>query len=653
MSTPTSPLSVQDFASRIRTKFPGSYDSIPDDELARRIVAKHPEYQDKVSLGATPTAQTTGQGQGAPATSAATPSMMPSGSDWLHAAGLPASMTEAQMTPGQALKIGATNVMHAADPTFLLRSFAGPMVKEGVRYAKGIWEHGGIPEPMDAVHLGSAFNPFAAPVVSQMSDLREKGKEGEATATGVLGAGTLALGEALPKAVGFFKPGLPETAHTILGNAATRVKQTVGQGGPVYQAVSDHFGKLTNDIAAADYASGKKIPMNDIWEKALEHADDYAAGKTTPKFNAIVDEIQKRPVELTWKELHDLQQNVDKVTSAAAEGSRDAGAANQMRSAIAKKLDAKAGEVGRGDQWNAAKTIWRSLKEYQGDGVLKKLLNTGTEPVAPGGVSEGGKQFFDVLTDPANQAKLKEINKGFEPYGLPADYFKDVAKSHAPLHDYLSLQSGAPGGVVSRFRLAIQHPGPAIPPMVAGAALGTASGIPAGGYLGGSLGALAGVRGAARARAISALSELGGAPDISSPMTEAAKVKPVGTGAKPTPPAAAPGAVNMNELTEALKSLGYKKDDAASLARMGMAEFPNDFNKALNRAMQGPQAALKAADIQKVKSVSGGSQAATSAPTPMPESGSGTYAANPRTQEQILEGIQALKEGRRALRKDK
>lgn len=606
----------------------GKQYQFPDGTTKEAAIA----YFKKNGIGVqAPAAQVSGASQGAPSAPAAPsaePSAVPSGADWLHAVGLPASRAEGDLSPTQMMKVGGTQILHAADPTYMLRSVLGPMVKEGARGLKGIWEHGGIPEPMDTVHTLSSVNPFAAPVINQMTEQREQGKEGEATATGILGAGTLALGEALPKAVQFFKPGLPEAANTILGNAATKVKQTVGQGGPIHQAVSEHFGKLTNDIVAADYASGKKIPVSDLWDKALEYADDYAAdaahSKTTPKFNAIVQELQNRPVELTWKELHDLQMNVDKAASGAAEGSRDAGAANQMRASIARKLDEKAAEVGRGDQWDAAKTIWHTLREYQGEGVLKKLLDTGTDPVAPGGVAEGGKQFFDILRDKANQPKLNEINQNFKPYGLPDNYFSNTAKAHAPLHDYVSIL----GEPKSRVKLMMKHPFSAAPGIIVGGAAGTASGVPAGGFIGGTVGGSATALAAARMKAAGAVERLGGRPETITPMADAAKVQPVGTGEKPTPPAPKPGAVSFNDLVSVLIDQGYKKADAQRFAMRGIEQFPNDFGNAFNVAIKGDRS----------EPISGGS---------------GTYSRDPRSKAQMLEDIRALKEGGRSLRKDK
>src|ERR1039458_1027528 len=57
MSTTPQPITSQtdpqvaSFASKIRARFPGAYDDLKDDELATKIVTKHPEYSDMLPKG--------------------------------------------------------------------------------------------------------------------------------------------------------------------------------------------------------------------------------------------------------------------------------------------------------------------------------------------------------------------------------------------------------------------------------------------------------------------------------------------------------------------------------------------------------------------------------------------------------------------------
>ena len=55
----TSPLSVEQFAAKIKAKYP-DYASVPDDELAKKIVEKYPEYRTQVSLDPAPVGELPG-----------------------------------------------------------------------------------------------------------------------------------------------------------------------------------------------------------------------------------------------------------------------------------------------------------------------------------------------------------------------------------------------------------------------------------------------------------------------------------------------------------------------------------------------------------------------------------------------------------------
>jgi len=504
-----------------------------------------------------------------------------------------------------------------------------------------------------AGHAGAtAFAPVAGESLSKAGEQFGAGniKGGAGTATGLIAP--MLVGGETPKAAEtggiFLKPGLMESSHRMLSDAATKTKQLVG--GTVHQNVSQHFGRLADDVAAADYAesakTGKKIDLSDIWESVLKHADDYAAGKTTPNFNAISDAIQKRPVEVSFKELHDLSKEVGQRWDKAQTGTRDAGAATQALNDIRGKLDARAKEVGRGQQWDAAKAIWSTLKEYEGNGALNKLLNTPIDPVAPGGVSEGGKQFFDQLRDPANQAKFKEINKALEPYGMPENYFTDLAKSHAPLHNMVAGTASG-GGIFGRTKAALravkENPAVGIPAVATGTAVGSALGGP----IGGTVGAIAGLKGVERISAANAVRKLGGVPPEVNPMAEASKVKPVGASApveaapvaqqKPMSPKAAPvPTVNEDEVVSALNNLGYPRKTARSMAQAAIQDNPHDFDAALKQAISG-------------KSVSG-AKAETISET-KPESG--TYVRPSQvTPQKIADQVKAAKSGQPDTRAD-
>src|SRR5437660_8851263 len=42
-------LTSQQFAAKVRAKYPDAYDSLSDDELTGRVLAKYPEYREQVN----------------------------------------------------------------------------------------------------------------------------------------------------------------------------------------------------------------------------------------------------------------------------------------------------------------------------------------------------------------------------------------------------------------------------------------------------------------------------------------------------------------------------------------------------------------------------------------------------------------------------
>lgn len=433
-------------------------------------------------------------------------------------------------------------------------------------------------------------------------------------------AGT-AAGAALPFAVvkgpeaakvaqDTFQGELAATSHDILNKSSNQIK---GKIWDAHNQVGQRVGKLVNDISAADYQkSGPSIPVADLWSQVQDIADRYkATGKDTPKFAAAADAISQRGPYLTWKELHDLKQEIDPLWKKSAEGSRDSGATNELREAINNKLSTRAKEIDRTQQFDAYNKLWKTLMQYEGEGTIGKLLN------AP-----DGKTFMDILKDPANKNDLTRSVNDLSQFGLDKNTFKNFQDTHEPLHRFVSDAQKKAWG-----RISVIARRPAAGGI--GAAIGTGLGSVAGHPLaGGIVGGLTGVSLADRIAAARAIQKLG-RPSLAGEMGEATKVMPVGTGERPTAPPPAPGAVNRDELIQAMKGLGYSKAEAADRAMQGMTEHPNDFTKALNRAMQGPakppaeQAkptapTSKAEAIKQVKTVSGGSTPQPPAPISVP-----------------------------------
>lgn len=401
--------------------------------------------------------------------------------------------------------------------------------------------------------------------------------------------------EALRTGKEVFSEGLAATSHDILNRSANQLKAKLWDA---HGKVGERVGQLKNDIAAADYQAGDaSIPVADLWGKVQDIADRYkATGKDTPKFAAAADAVSQRGPYLTWKELDDLKQEIDPLWRKSAEGSRDSGATNELRDAINKKLSDRANELDRGQQFKAYNQLWSTLKKYEGEGALGKILT-----------AENGASVMDVLKDSANKAELARTVDSLSKFGLPKDTLSNFADTHAPLHDYIKASEKRG---IGKLKILAQRPIAGGIGVGVGTALGSVIGHP---ELGGIAGGIAGAGLADRVAAARAVSKLG-KPSLEGEMADVANVKPVGTGERPTAPPPKPGAVNRDDLMSAMKGLGYSKQEAASRALQGMTDFPNDFSKALNRAMQGRP------KMQEIKPVSGGS-------TPqMPESLPGGHA---------------------------
>lgn len=133
------------------------------------------------------------------------------GSAFAHSLGIPTSPEEVQQMLPHSLGDVARmsfNSFGQASPIAIGDNIGRSMVREGVRGAPSIGNAlmFGLPvfkeDEMSPVHALSAFNPFAAPVVDRMTQLREAGKDREADATGVIGATSLALPMIKPMASG-------------------------------------------------------------------------------------------------------------------------------------------------------------------------------------------------------------------------------------------------------------------------------------------------------------------------------------------------------------------------------------------------------------------------------------------------------------------
>lgn len=510
------------------------------------------------------------------------------------------------------------------------RLLLNPQVNE-YNKAKQAAEQGNTSESMG--HSIAAGVPVIGPLAAHLGEVGGKDPAralGEGltylAAPKVAGAAMDAVPKVAPVARAMFQSDLAATSHDILNKGAVDVKSKLWDA---HNQVSQRVGQLKNDIASADYQAGPpSIPTADLQSKVLDLSDKYrASDSNTPAFSTAAKRIADLPANLSFKDLADLKSEIGTKWSKTPDGTPDSAAINELRSTIDQKLSDRATDLDRTKQYGAFNKLWSTLMGYESDGVMGKLLN-----------ADNGAKFMDVLKDPANKAELARTVDSLQNFGLDPDTLKNFQQAHEPLHNFVN-QNG-----MNRLRLVLQNPTTSLPGMIAGGAIGAATGIPGGAYLGGTGGALAGARLPARFGAARAVADLG-APALTGEMSEAAQVKPVGSGDKPIPPApvatstpsgggnpsgaadakaiadkyanspkspeyggesqAAPkatvNAVDPKEVTEFAQALGYKKADAIARAKEAIAANPYDL-KAAQDYVAGKRG-TKADAIQATKGV--------------------------------------------------
>lgn len=409
--------------------------------------------------------------------------------------------------------------------------------------------------------LPSQLNPFSLAPARKGQNAGQRIAESagmSAPQLGLMAGG----GEDVGLGEDYFQKNLRATAHDILTRSANNLKAKLWDA---YNGVSRVVGQHINNIATADYQSGKpSISIADIWKDVESTAEKYNAdGKATPKFAAASQSILNRGNPyLSWKELHDIKTELGSAWNRTADGTPDSAAMNDLREKVDQKLGQRADDLGHGEQYKAYNDLWSTLQKYRREGVLGKLLNAPT-----------GKTFFDIARDSGNKAALQRTMNSLEPFGLDKDAITDAIKQHEPLVKYVTPMGG--GGKVKAI---MSHP------IAAGA--GYMAGRTVGGWPGGIAGALGAAGMVDRIKAVNAMRALGGAPSLAGEMESAAKVMPKGSGEiAQAPESFAAEGNSAADVASALKELGFKPADATKAAMSAMQKHPGNFDAALREAL--------------------------------------------------------------------
>lgn len=200
----TSPLSITDFASRIRSKYPGAYDQLSDTELTQKVIAKYPQYKEQVKLDQ-------------PKMLSATPAFKPPDESVVKNAGqrlkdiLKGNLS--LLDPRRRTDLGGQADLGALSPyTIPMRMARGQLQSEkqlGQQTAQSFRDSGGLSawlkslvkppiSPVDMekelarnktiINALSMLNPFATSAVANVNDLQNQGRNKAAAAQGSVDA---------------------------------------------------------------------------------------------------------------------------------------------------------------------------------------------------------------------------------------------------------------------------------------------------------------------------------------------------------------------------------------------------------------------------------------------------------------------------------
>lgn len=446
--------------------------------------------------------------------------------------------------------------------------------------------------------------PFVGPAMNTAeSDLQSENVSGALGGAGAvaLQLALLKAGDAKTSADAFrlTKNQVLQASHDILNSAMERTQASAWDA---HNNISSRVGQLDAGRYAGDYrdmaTKGNKpqIPMADMLDTVRDVADQYGAGgKSTPKFNAAIDAIRDQGGYITLKQAQELKTNLRDLWNKAADGSRDEGAVGKLSDALEEKIRARDTDLGQADQLNARNTLWRTLKTYEDKGILGKLQN-----------AKAGKDYFNILKDPANGAELARVTDDLSKFGFDKDTFTDLVNDHNKLHEYV-VDSGKTGfrGVLSSIS---RHPGAALAGSIVGGPVGTMIGKP---IIGSMLGASKAVDMLEKSQALKSIKKLGGVPSTEGRFGRAATVEPglIGDNEAPPTPAKPPEpTVSVDEVTSALRNQGIKAAEAKSMAADAVADNPNDLTAALKQALSGkkakPTAESESRDIRAAQAAS-------------------------------------------------
>lgn len=350
-------------------------------------------------------------------------------------------------------------------------------------------------------------------------------------------------------------------------------------------AADSHISRLVRGINSSDVADIRSRGLNKAgidtkpFQGGLIEAEGIyrQIGQKMPGADMVADELKNLGDRITFEQAKQLRTDIGTARSYAT-GAQKA-VLSKSYGDLTDAMRNRAEELDQSEQFDAYNKIHETLQKYRNDEVIGKLLTT-----------DNSGNFFEILNNKSNQAKIARFQKDMEEYGMPNNLLRSSYPAIQRIHEY--LQKPSANGYFGVFRNATQHPLVGLPTyLVARRFGGFIPGIIAAGKVAGGLDNLA-------LRA--AIEKMGGLPEITGNLGAAARVQPKGAtigehlaakGQKPPTVTSNPetDGQTLVDVRSALINQGYRPSEIASaLKGIQGTDFNTIFREALHR-LRGPQ----------------------------------------------------------------
>jgi hypothetical protein len=345
-------MTPQEFATKIRQKYPGSYDGVPDEDLAKRVIAKYPVYASQVKFPEAPK-KSLGQRVLDAGTKVA---------DFVGAEGI------SEQFGASMARVAVPEEQEANVDNPSLKKVIGSAVQTGANFIPGAGTGANLAGKV-AIGAGIGYaNDLGSKLQREDKTISESLKPGVATVVGgllpVLGKIT-----GLSDTGKFSKNYANKLEELNLRLTPTERQNLVKQGKQISSYLAD---KKIVGTPAQRYAKVEKL--NDLMEEKVSKTIDTSGVKLSKK--QVIDELKKIPEKYTdnLSEYDSVVSKVDRIVKTLTSNFPDA-------------IEAKRLNLVKRNEWKNAfsknnSDVVNEVSHEVGM-VIKKLLDSNIKGLSP------------------------------------------------------------------------------------------------------------------------------------------------------------------------------------------------------------------------------------------------------------------------------